>query len=114
MIIFKIIVFCLFRVKVIERGHVTQMRDAFYEQESFKAQHELEMRQREEQQRIFRRIDQSRHDTFSHDPHSQNLYRSNQNLGQAVANRKSSLELIENYVKEQGTTLKIIEDKFVN
>ena len=39
---------------------MSQIRDAFHEQETFKVQHELEMRQREEQQRIFRRIDQSR------------------------------------------------------
>ena len=93
--------FAWFYVKVIERGHVTQMRDAFYEQESFKAQHELEMRQREEQQRIFRRIDQTRHDTFSHDPHSQNLHRSIHNLDQ-VDGHNSSLETHGNSTKEHG------------
>ena len=54
----------MLQLAVVSRGHVLQLRESFASKRQYREQHELEMRQREEQQRMFTRIDQSRQATL--------------------------------------------------
>ena len=48
------------QLKVVSEGSVLRLKESFQNEAQFKMQHELEMKQREEQQEMFTRIDQSR------------------------------------------------------